>query len=483
MLKHFLLSTVALLITAQIFTMDQNDQQPTINNDGWATYGQYITIATTPFKPIPSLLTLSQHAIVHGNGNADLESYKKSAKLIMTLHEKCKNESLRVDENVRTNCTNEYTKRCWGEDTGHGINRLLTEKETLVPKIRVSTSFQEHKFRPLLIKNTHIPNTYTTAKDNNLCIIDIDAQKIQKELTGHTNFIRCCATSTHKGIIISGAADQTIKIWDLSLNSGKSVKTLWNNATPRNLATKGTTFCSLSWDYPTLRVRDLSTCKEIFSKHITYHLGYFTSIHPISLMMKKKMIYIGMEGAKADIIAIDRRSGQQAYEWNAHTNRITSLIPCNRDTNSLYSGSLDGSIKQWDQRKLNGCIKKIQIAENKNGCFPAATADDEIINHAGIEGLHESQNGTHLFATDSNNIVICDVLPDTLKLKTRLYLDYKTSLSSSDMAMNDEETKLYIPTHYKGILTVTPNYIVEEFDTLVTELNAINCEVQNTEHK
>jgi hypothetical protein len=51
------------------------------------------------------------------------------------------------------------------------------------------------------------------------------------------------------------------------------------------------------------------------------------------------------------------------------------------------------------------------------------------------------------------------------------------------MAMNDEETELYIPTHYKGIMTVTPNYVVDEFDTLVTELNSINCETQKVERK
>src|ERR1700733_322989 len=149
-----------------------------------------------PTVTVPSLRAITINAIANGYGNNKSEQERSSAAFITVLQKGNNNKQPLVDEYTINACTNEYIRRhCWTADTGNGIHHITTENGILLKKLHYTKAFESDEFIPLLIKNKHAKNSYITGKDNNLCIIDMQSKQIKKELIGHTNTIKCCATT------------------------------------------------------------------------------------------------------------------------------------------------------------------------------------------------------------------------------------------------------------------------------------------------
>ena len=57
-------------------------------------------------------------------------------------------------------------------------------------------------------------------------ITDFDASDAQGVLTGHEGNIICIKTAWHGDKLLSGGADKTVRLWDLSVSVGKPLTTL-----------------------------------------------------------------------------------------------------------------------------------------------------------------------------------------------------------------------------------------------------------------
>jgi WD40 repeat protein len=202
--------------------------------------------------------------------------------------------------------------------------------------------------------------------------------KISQQLEGHRSFVNCLIFSPDGSTLISGSADNTIKVWDFE--TGKEIKTLTGHTSYVNaiaIAPDGNTLVSGSAD-STIKLWNLATGEEV--KTLRGHQGYVNALD-----INPDGSILASVSADKTIRLWDLKTGITIRTLKGHDNYVNSLV-FSPDGKSLFSASADTTIKQWDVatgqelRTLKGhtgFVNQIAISADGKNLF-SASADKTI---------------------------------------------------------------------------------------------------------
>ena len=163
---------------------------------------------------------------------------------------------------------------------------------------------------------------------------------ISREFRGHTSFINCLAISPDGEILVSGSADNSIRLWNFA--TGKALKTLTGHASYVNaiaITPDGKTLVSGSAD-TTIKLWDLISGKEI--RTLRGHQGYVNALD-----ISPDGEILASVSADKTIKLWDLATGITMRTLKGHKNYVNVLI-FSPDGRSLFSGGADNIIQQWD---------------------------------------------------------------------------------------------------------------------------------------
>ena len=163
---------------------------------------------------------------------------------------------------------------------------------------------------------------------------------ISKELAGHTSFINCLAISPDGATLVSGSADNTIRLWDFA--TGQALKTLTGHASYVNaiaITPDGKTLVSGSAD-TTIKLWDLVSGKEL--KTLRGHQGF---VNALDISPDGKILASG--GTDKTVKLWDLATGITVRTLKEHKNYVNAVI-FSLDGRSLFSSGADDIIQQWE---------------------------------------------------------------------------------------------------------------------------------------
>jgi WD40 repeat protein len=178
-------------------------------------------------------------------------------------------------------------------------------------------------------------------------ITDFDASDAQGVLTGHEGNIICIKTAWHGDKLLSGGADKTVRLWDLSVSVGKPLTTLRGH--------QGWVTETQFWGSNT--IVSASTDRSI-------HLW-------------------------------DTRAGSSPiFALRYHLSPVSDLLLGNRSEPLMVSAGADGSLATWDFRVLSGT--RLEPSSETNAGSDRAQSDRTkrspmaTMNH--VDGVNSSVN-------------------------------------------------------------------------------------------
>ncbi|WP_088892187.1 serine/threonine-protein kinase [Leptolyngbya ohadii] len=164
---------------------------------------------------------------------------------------------------------------------------------------------------------------------------------IDRTLSGHTSFVNAVIITPDGKTLISGSADNTIRLWDM--NSGRLIRTLSGHTSFVNnalaLSPDGQTLISGSADR-TIRVWDLTTGKL---RHTL--LGHTGFVNSVDVSPDGKILASG--GADNTVKIWDLATAKLVRTLTGHQGYVNSVI-FTPDGQSLVSGSTDRTVRVWD---------------------------------------------------------------------------------------------------------------------------------------
>nr|KAJ3411219.1 Mitochondrial fission protein [Polyrhizophydium stewartii] len=165
-----------------------------------------------------------------------------------------------------------------------------------------------------------------------------------KTLFGHKETVECVDFETPRGLLASGSADKTVRIWDLASNRCLGVLT-GHSGWVRAVQIRGTTIMSGSSDH-TIRQWDAAAIEQIDEPD--FDAAPVRKRPPLLKASgpSRQSMYTDDDDATVDDGEGDEPSGPYIRTFEGHTGAVTSLM---FDASSLLSGSADGTIRMWDR--------------------------------------------------------------------------------------------------------------------------------------
>ena len=179
--------------------------------------------------------------------------------------------------------------------------------------------------------------------DNTLKLWDVSTGKEIRTFRGHSGDVTSVAFSPDGKIIISGSGglfDNTLKLWDVS--TGKEIRTFRGHSddvTSIAFSPDGKTFVSGSADN-TLKLWDVSTGKEI--RTFRGHSGGVTSV---AFSPDGKTFVSGSDDNTLKLW--DVSTGKEIRTFKGNSDRVRS-VAFSPDGKMIVSGSHDGTTRLWD---------------------------------------------------------------------------------------------------------------------------------------
>jgi serine/threonine protein kinase len=168
----------------------------------------------------------------------------------------------------------------------------------------------------------------------------VEQAALIRSLAGHTSFVNALEISHDGKTLISGSADQTIKVWDLA--TGAELKTLAGHTSFVNalaIAYDDKTLASGGADL-TVRLWDLATGRVLNT--FVGHTGFVNALH---FSHDGRILASG--SADKTIKIWDITTGKLLRTLTGHQGFVNS-IDISPDGRTLVSGSTDKTIKVWD---------------------------------------------------------------------------------------------------------------------------------------
>ena len=201
------------------------------------------------------------------------------------------------------------------------------------------------------------------AGDNTVRVWDLSSGGLLKTLEGHRSDVRSVSFSPDGSHIVSGSDDRTVRVWDLS--SGECVllegHTFWVSSV--SFSPDGSLIVSGSYD-KTVRVWDLS------SGELLKTLGHTSLVSSVSFSPDGSRIVSG--SGDATVRVWDLSSGECVLgPLEGHTSDVNS-VSFSPDGSRIVSGSNDNTVRVWDVSiikewdSLVRDIKSLKIAWDRN---------------------------------------------------------------------------------------------------------------------
>jgi len=164
--------------------------------------------------------------------------------------------------------------------------------------------------------------------------------KLKNVISGHTGWVRCVDVEPGNEWFCTGAADRTIKLWDLA--SGTLKLTLTGHiATVRGvLVSKRHNYIFSCGEDRMVKCWDLEQNKVI--RH--YH-GHLSGIYSIALHPVLDVLCTG--GRDSTCRVWDMRTKAEIHVLSGHTNLVASVC-CQGADPQVITGSADTTVKLWD---------------------------------------------------------------------------------------------------------------------------------------
>ncbi len=291
---------------------------------------------------------------------------------------------------------------------------------------------------------------------------DIAAFNIQsgeiKKIGQENSFIRSCITTKKTNILINGNHDGIITIWPIGSNDC-FCSNIHGNAAIICLTEEDNILCS-SDQNSFIAVSSLNNDRLCRHKPITLP-DLFSDITYSSIMLHNKLLYAG--SSKGCVNLHDIRSEDVHNSFQAHKHRVSCLIACKHNDQHFYSGSFDGSIKQWDLRNITECLHSFEHQKY------------------GITCMYQSNDGQKIYSGGADGIRIWDISADkNVQQPKEIHAVYgcknnkitiKANLNYVDcIAVNDDESEIYIANIPSGITVLHQSdiYSIEKLMEKIT---------------
>jgi len=164
--------------------------------------------------------------------------------------------------------------------------------------------------------------------------------KLKSVISGHLGWVRSIAVEPGNEWFCTGAADRTIKLWDLA--SGTLKVTLTGHiATVRGLVVSDRhNYLFSCGEDKMVKCWDLEQ-----NKAIRYYHGHLSGVYSLSMHPKLDILVTG--GIDSTVRVWDIRTKNEIHVLTGHTNTITSVVTQSVDP-QIISGSEDSTVKLWD---------------------------------------------------------------------------------------------------------------------------------------
>jgi len=170
--------------------------------------------------------------------------------------------------------------------------------------------------------------------------IGYEQLSIAKTITGHSSYVNTLAISPDGQTLVSGSADKTIKVWNLS--TGQEILTLKSHLNPINtlvLSPDGQTLVSGSAD-KTIKIWNLSTGQEVRTLQ-----GHSNPVNSLIISSDWQTLVSG--SADKTIKVWNLSTGQEIRTITGNFSYVNTLA-ISPDGQTLASGSADKIIKIWN---------------------------------------------------------------------------------------------------------------------------------------
>jgi WD40 repeat protein len=214
--------------------------------------------------------------------------------------------------------------------------------------------------------------------------VQSEAIAISRTFTGHSSYINSLVLSSNGQVLISGSADQTIKIWNF--NTGEEILTLTGHSSFVNrlaLTPDGRLLVSTSADQ-TIKIWEIATGQAIRTLN-----GHTSPVN--ALVITPDGRYLISASADQTIKIWEIATGQAIRTLNGHSSSINALV-VTPDGQQLISGGADKLIKIWDIdtgeeiRTLAGHASFINtLAVSPDGQLVASGSADKTIKIWNVE--------------------------------------------------------------------------------------------------
>ncbi len=164
--------------------------------------------------------------------------------------------------------------------------------------------------------------------------------RLMRVISGHTGWVRSLAVDSSNRWFVSGAADRTIKVWDLAAGTLKVTLTGHIGAV-RGLA--------LSERHPYLfSVSDdkMVKCWDLeHNKVVRHYHGHLSGVYAVALHPTLDLLMTG--GRDATVRVWDLRTRQAIHVLTGHRQTVSALL-ANECKPQIISASMDATVRLWD---------------------------------------------------------------------------------------------------------------------------------------
>lgn len=164
--------------------------------------------------------------------------------------------------------------------------------------------------------------------------------KLMRVISGHTGWVRCIDVEPANEWFVTGAADRTIKLWDLASGTLKLTFTGHIHAVRGVAVSPRHPYMFSCGEDKTVRCWDLEYNKVIRKYH-----GHLSGVYDLSLHPTLDVLMTG--GRDATCRVWDIRTKQEVHSLTGHEQTVCSVNSQTADP-QVITGSMDNSIKLWD---------------------------------------------------------------------------------------------------------------------------------------
>jgi pleiotropic regulator 1 len=164
--------------------------------------------------------------------------------------------------------------------------------------------------------------------------------KLKRVISGHLGWVRSIAVEPGNQWFATGAADRTIKVWDLA--SGVLKLTLTGHInTVRGLAISPRhPYLFSAGEDKTVKCWDLETNQVV--RH--YH-GHMSGVYSVALHPTLDVLVTGSRDSSARVW--DMRTKKEIHILGGHDGAVSSIV-CQAADPQVLTGSMDSTVRLWD---------------------------------------------------------------------------------------------------------------------------------------